>query len=128
MKEHGKNYTSVFFKKHRTGYKWLHDNLGSNYRMTEMQAAIGRVQLRLLDKMVKKRNFLANLYLNGLKDYYQKYEIIKIPDFKYDTCTHAYYRLNLFLNKDKVNQEKLIKKIKKNNINCGVGSCPEIYR
>ena len=45
--------------------------------MTEMQAAIGRVQLKSLDNNGKKRNFIANLYLNGLKDYYQKYEIIK---------------------------------------------------
>ena len=140
MKEHGKNYISVFFKKHRTGYKWLHDHLGSNYRMTEMQAAIGRVQLRLLDKMVKKRNFLANLYLNGLKDYYQKYEIIKKPDFRCETCplkknekkcnkcAHSFYRLNLFINKKNINQIKLIEQFNKNKIECGIGSCPEIYR
>jgi dTDP-4-amino-4,6-dideoxygalactose transaminase len=86
MKDHGKNYNSVFYKKHKTGFKWLHDHLGSNYRMTEMQAAIGRVQLKSLDKLVKKRNFIANLYLNELKNYYQKYEILKKPDFKCETC------------------------------------------
>jgi len=127
-KDHGKNFKSVFQKAHEKEFRWLHDDLGSNYRMTEIQAVIGREQLKSLDRQIKKRNFIANLYLNGLKDYYQKYNILKIPDFKSVTCTHAYYRLNLFLNKDKVNQEKLIKKIKKNNINCGVGSCPEIYR
>jgi len=86
MKDHGKNYNSVFYKKHKTGFKWLHDHLGSNYRMTEMQAAIGRVQLRSLDKLVKKRNSIANLYLNELKNYYQKYEILKKPDFRCETC------------------------------------------
>jgi dTDP-4-amino-4,6-dideoxygalactose transaminase len=86
LKDHGKNYNSVFYKKHKTGFRWLHDNLGSNYRMTEMQAAIGREQLKSLDKQIKKRNFIANLYLNEFRDYYQKYNILKKVDFKCQTC------------------------------------------
>ena len=140
LKDHGKNYKSVFYKKHKIGFKWLHDDLGSNYRMTEMQAAIGREQLKSLDKQIKKRNLIANLYLNGLKDYYLKYDILKIPGFKFKTYSqkknskkynqhlHAFYRLNLFINKNKIKQNKLIQQLNKNKINCGVGSCPEIYR
>ncbi len=140
LKDHGKNYKSVFNKKHSTGFKWLHDGLGSNFRMTEMQAAIGRDQLKLLDKQIEKRNIIANLYLNGLKNYYLKYDILKKPKFKYQTyflktklnkncqSVHAFYRLNLFINKSKINQNKLIQQLNSNKINCGVGSCPEIYR
>ena len=139
-KDHGKNYNNFFFKKHKTGFKWLHDNLGSNYRMTEMQALLGREQLKLLDKQIKKRNTIANLYLNGLRDYYERYNILKKPDFKCQTCPlkqsekscnkciHAFYRLNLFINKNKIKQIKLIEQFNKKKINCGVGSCPEIYR
>ena len=140
LKDHGKNYKSIFLKKHKTGFRWLHDYLGSNYRMTEMQAVLGREQLKSLDKQIKKRNLIANLYLNGLRDYYQKNDILKKPDFKCqncpmkenikncDKCTHAFYRLNLFVNENKINQIKLIKQLNKNKINCIVGSCPEIYR
>jgi len=140
LKDHGKNYKSVFYKKHKTVFKWLHDDLGSNYRMTEIQAVIGREQLRLLDKQIKKRNLIANLYLNGLKDYYLNFNFLKKPNFKCQTChtkqnskrcnkcTHAFYRLNLFINKDKIKQNKLIQHLNQNKINCGVGSCPEIYR
>jgi dTDP-4-amino-4,6-dideoxygalactose transaminase len=140
LKDHGKNYQSVFHKKHKTGFRWLHDDYGSNYRMTEIQAAIGREQLKSLDKQIKKRNFIANLYLNGLKDYFQKYDIIKKPDFKCEICplkknikkcnkcVHAYYRLNLFINSNKIDRIKLIDQLNKNNIECSVGSCPEIYR
>ncbi|MDC0429779.1 DegT/DnrJ/EryC1/StrS aminotransferase family protein [Candidatus Pelagibacter sp.] len=140
FKDHGKNYKSVFHKTHKTGFRWLHDYLGSNYRMTEMQAVIGREQLKSLDKQIKKRNFIAKLYLNGLKDYYQEKKIFKKPNFKCyscplkqgikkcNKCLHAYYKLNLFLNKNKIDQIKLIEQFNKNKIDCGVGSCPEIYR
>ena len=140
LKDHGKNYYDCFYKRHKIGFKWLHDDLGSNYRMTELQAAIGRLQLRSLDQQIKKRNLIANLYLNSLKSYYYKYKILKKPDFKCQTCplkqsnkvcsecTNAFYRLNLFINKDKVKQIKLITELNKNKINCNVGSCPEIYK
>ena len=125
LKDHGKNYKSVFYKKHKTGFRWLHDNSGSNYRMTEMQATIGREQLKLLDKQIKKRNSIANLYLHEFRDYYQKYNIFKKVDFKCKTClpknskksctqcVHAFYRLNLFINKNKINQIKLIEELNK---------------
>ena len=140
LKDHGKNYKSVFHKKHKTGFRWLHDNSGSNYRMTEMQATIGREQLKLLDKQIKKRNSIANLYLYEFRDYYQKYNIFKKVDFKCKTCppknnkksrtrcVHAFYRLNLFINKNKINQIKLIEELNKKKVDCGVGPCPEIYR
>tara|TARA_X000000950_G_scaffold133427_1_gene166303 strand:+ start:7822 stop:9000 length:1179 start_codon:yes stop_codon:yes gene_type:complete len=140
LKDHGKNYKSVFYKKHKTGFRWLHDNSGSNYRMTEMQATIGREQLKLLDKQIKKRNSIANLYLHEFRDYYQKYNIFKKVDFKCKTClpknskksctqcVHAFYRLNLFINKNKINQIKLIEELNKKKVDCGVGPCPEIYR
>jgi dTDP-4-amino-4,6-dideoxygalactose transaminase len=139
-KDHGKNYNSVFYKKHKTGFRWLHDNLGSNYRMTEIQAAIGRIQLKSLDNQLKIRNGIANIYLNELNDYYQKYHLLQKPDFKCQTCPfkqnekkcnkclHAFYRLNLFINKNKIKQIELIEQLNKNKINCSVGSCPEIYR
>ena len=108
--------------------------------MTEMQATIGREQLKLLDRQIRKRNEITNLYFSGLKNYYEKYTILKKPDFKCQTCPlkknfkkcnkcmHAFYRLNLFINTNKVKQNKLIQELNKSKIDCGVGSCPEIYR
>ena len=140
LKDHGKNYKKIFHTKHKTGFKWLHDYLGSNYRMTEMQATIGREQLKLLDRQIRKRNEITNLYFSGLKNYYEKHTILKKPDFKCQTCPlkksfkkcnkciHAFYRLNLFINTNKVKQNKLIQELNKSKIDCGVGSCPEIYR
>ena len=140
LKDHGKNFNSVFFKKHKVGFRWLHDNFGSNYRMTEMQAILGRAQLKILDRQIKKRNIIANLYLDGLREYYEKYDILKKPNFNFKFSSsrknkklsgksiHAFYRLNLFINKKKINQLRLLEQFNLKNINCGVGSCPEIYR
>lgn len=138
-KEHGKNYKKVFFKKHKIGFRWLHDNLGSNYRMTEIQAVLGRQQLKSLDKQIKKRNFIANLYINGLKDFYLKNEFLKKPDFKCENCPiknkiicnlcrHSFYRLNFYIKFNKVNQIKLIEELNKQKVHCIVGACPEIYK
>lgn len=139
LKDHGKNHNKTFFKKHKTGFRWLHDNLGSNFRMTEIQALIGRIQLKSLNYQIKKRNLIANLYFNGLRDYFEKYDILKKPDLNCKCslthnknsckkCVHAYYRLNLFLNIKKINQIELLQKLNQKKINCGVGSCAEIYR
>ncbi len=139
-KDHGKNYNSVFYKKHKSNFKWLHDSLGSNHRMTEMQAAIGRYQLKFLNNQVKKRNQIAKLYIKNLKSYFKKDIFFRKINFgcnksaskfksnlKSHFCLHAFYRLNFFINKKK-NQNKLITELNKKKIQCGVGSCPEIYR
>jgi len=140
LKEHGKNYVNCFTKKNKIGFRWLHDYQGSNYRMTEMQAVIGREQLKKLDNQIKKRNLIASIYVKELKDFYQKYKIIKQPDFKCKSCPfktkkqncnkcrHAFYRLNLFIDKNKINQKDLLKQLAINKIDCGVGACPEIYK
>jgi dTDP-4-amino-4,6-dideoxygalactose transaminase len=140
-KDHGKNYNMVFNKKHKLGFRWLHDQLGSNYRLTEMQAALGRYQLKHLDKQIKKRNQIAYLYINNLKNFWDKYNLLKKPNFicsdcplKYtinkecNFCRHAFYRLNLFINPKKINQIHFINELNKKKISCGVGPCPEIYK
>ena len=140
-KDHGKNYNNTFFKRHEAGFRWVHDELGSNYRMTEMQATLGRYQLKNLNKQLSIRSKVANLYINGLKDFWIKSDILKKPLFycnscpvknnhkkKCNLCTHSYYRINFFINSKKLNQIKLIKEFGKEKITCLVGSCPEIYR
>ena len=140
-KDHGKNYNTVFNKKHKLGFRWLHDQLGSNFRLTEMQAVIGRYQLKHLDKLIKKRSRIAYLYINSLRDFWTKYNLLQETNFKCSTCPlknktnkkcnscrHAFYRLNLLINPKKIKQMKLINEFNKKNIFCGVGSCPEIYR
>lgn len=141
QKDHGKNYNKIYSKSRQSGFKWLHDNMGSNYRMTEIQSILGRYQLKYLDDQIKIRNKIAFKYFDNLKIFWEKHNLIDKPilkcqscdykdksDKKCNKCRHSFYRLNLFINPKKINQLKLIKSLKKNKINCGVGPCPEIYR
>jgi dTDP-4-amino-4,6-dideoxygalactose transaminase len=49
-KPHGKSYEAVYEREHAEGFRWLHESFGTNWRMIEIQAAIGRIQLkRMLD-------------------------------------------------------------------------------
>ena len=45
FKDHGKSWSAIYEKDHPPGFRWLHESFGTNWRMTEMQGAIGRIQL-----------------------------------------------------------------------------------
>ena len=140
LKDHGKNYSSIFHKKHKPGFRWLHDNQGSNYRMTEIQAVIGRYQLKRLNNQIKKRNLIAKKIINSLKLFWNKFSLISEPNFrcsscvlknlkkKCNNCTHAFYRFNFFINLNKKEKINLLKDFNKTKINCNEGPCPEIYK
>ena len=140
LKDHGKNYYSVFHKKHKLGFKWLHDSIGSNHRMTEIQAIIGRYQLKYLDSQIKKRNQIAKKVMRSLRIFWNKYNLIlqpnfncsgcKLNDLKKDcnNCIHSFYRLNFYVNIDRRKKLKLLNYLQKNNVNCNEGPCPEIYK
>ena len=54
-KDHGKSWEAIYKREHPPGFRWLHDSFGTNWRMTEMQAAIGRIQLTRMDDWSYKR-------------------------------------------------------------------------
>ena len=128
FKDHGKNYFSVFHKKHKLGFKWLHDGYGSNFRMTEIQAVIGRYQLKNLNLQIKKRNKIARHVINSLKIFWNKYNLISKPNFNSKNCIHAFYRINFYINLEKKKKIKLLNEFQKKKINFNEGPCPEIYK
>ena len=54
-KDHGKSWRAVYEREHPPGFRWLHESFGTNWRMMEMQAAIGRLQLKRVDAWAEKR-------------------------------------------------------------------------
>ena len=126
IKDHGKNYDAVFKQEHAPGFRWLHDSFGSNMRMTEMQAAIGRLQLNKLSDWNRKRNKNAAQIAQALL----KYSAIKVP-LPGDQIQHAYYRLYAFVDQNQLepdwNRDRIVREITSLGIPCFSGSCPEIY-
>ena len=59
-KDHGKSWEAVYERQHPDGFRWLHESFGTNWRMIEVQAAIGRVQLRSLPEWTQRRASIAN--------------------------------------------------------------------
>ena len=125
-KDHGKGYDTVFQKEHMNGYRWLHESFGSNWRMTEMQAAIGRIQLKKLSTWVEKRQFFAAMYDAA----FQGIEAFRVLS---PACNiyHAYYKYYVFINPEKLkpewSRERIIQALNERDVPCFMGSCPEIY-
>ena len=125
-KDHGKDYDSVFNKKHPPGFRWLVTSFGTNYRMIEMQAAIGRVMLKKLDEWVKRRRRLAGILTDGFKEI-PALRITIPPDHIY----HSYYKYYVFVRPERLrdgwNRNRILKELEKRGVPCGTGACPEIY-
>lgn len=126
-KDHGKSYDAVFRREHPPGFRWLHESFGSNWRMTEMQAAIGRLQLGKLEGWVAMRRNHAVILEEGFATIPGLCIIPARPDL-----VHAYYRYYVFLDLDKLDQgwdqTRVIAAIHAEGVPCFVGSCSEIYR
>ena len=125
-KDHGKNYDAVFKRQHPPGFRWVHESFGTNWRMTEMQATIGRRQLGKLPQWLAGRRRNAALmdaalaHVPGLK--------IHVPSSEFG---HAYYKYYAFFNPQRLNpgwdQERIIDAINAEGIPCVAGSCSEVY-
>lgn len=126
-KDHGKDPIRLTKPSHSAPgeFRYLHDGFGSNFRMTEMQAAIGRRQLAKLDTWLARRRENANALLA---------EACKCPGVKPmrlpDAATHAYYKayIRLDLSRLAVNTSRsdIIAALMADGIACGSGSCPDM--
>ena len=125
-KDHGKNYAAVFEREHELGFRWLHEGFGSNWRITEMQSAIGRLQLAKLPQWLALRRRNAGLLSQGLAT---------VPGLRLAAAPahseHAYYKYYVFLRTEMLRpgwtMQRLLDALGAEGIPCGVGACSEIY-
>ena len=126
IKDHGKSYDAVFNKDHPPGFRWLHESFGTNMRMTEMQAVIGRVQLTKLKHWNEQRTANAKRIIETLTPY----RSVRVPVPPAD-ITHAYYRLYAFVVPEHLaegwSRDRIMQEVNDAGIPCFSGSCPEIY-
>ena len=121
---HGTN-----LQKNKISEKFIYnkDYFGTNLRITEIQSYAGLEQLRSLKRVQRKREIICKSYFNLISKY-QKFFYCYYPSKKIKS---AWYRFYFFIKTDIKNYKKvrfkIIKNLRKNNINCFAGSCPEIY-
>ena len=121
-KDCGKNYDKIFKRRKSKLFNWVHDYQGTNLRMTEIQAAIGIIQLKNLDKMVYLRNRNCNYIWNNIIDNKLIYSP-KIPK----NILHSGYRCYIFAKNKKIRNE-FLEYLHRRGIDANQGSCPEIYK
>ncbi|TAN52525.1 MAG: DegT/DnrJ/EryC1/StrS aminotransferase family protein [Methylococcaceae bacterium] len=125
-KDHGKSYDAVYHRAHPAGFRWLHESFGSNWRMTEMQAAIGRLQLKKLPDWIKKRREHAAMLSDGLAP---------LPGLRVTIppayIGHAYYKYYAFVKPEILragwDRDRIMAAINQAGIPCFSGSCSEVY-
>lgn len=125
-KDHGKSWEAVYERQHPLGFRWLHESFGTNWRMLEMQAVIGRIQLKCMTDWTAQRRKNATTiwettkHLKGLRT-------PKIPQH----IGHAAYKCYVFINpcalKPSWNRDRILKVINSHNVPCYTGSCSEVY-
>ena len=127
LKDHGRDFDVVFHQKGGTGFKWMVNSFGTNYRMTEMQAAVGRIMLKRLDSMVSARRRYASM----LNDAFEKtpgLTVTRPPEEVY----HAYYKYYVLVDPKRLkkdwSRDRVLQELAARGIPCGSGACPEIYR
>ncbi len=125
-KDIGRSYDAVYHKQHAPGFRWLTETFGTNWRLTEMQSGIGRIQLRKLDGWIKQRRANAELLSQGLADV----DGLTVPMATEDVY-HAYYKYYVFVQTERLcdgwTRDKIMEEINAQGVPCGVGSCSEIY-
>ena len=126
IKDHGKSHHSVFDRYHPPGFRWLHERFGSNFRLTEFQSAIGRIQLRKLADWTSIRTRNA-LFLSDALANLPALRVPRIPDH----LTHAYYKFYAFLRPEALadgwNRQRILTEIASLGFPAFSGSCSEIY-
>lgn len=91
-KDHGKSYDAVYNREHKRGFRWLHESFGTNWRMLEMQAVIGRIQLRRMADWTKRRQENGKAIDAALADL-SGVRLVNIPDY----IEHAEYKHYVFI-------------------------------
>lgn len=125
-KDHGKSYDSVYNKQHPPGFRWLHDSFGTNWRMMEMQAVIGRIQLTYMPDWTKNRIENADKILKAFD--HSNYFTVNRPT---DDYLHAQYKCYVQVNINELpsgwSRDRIMQFINAEGVPCYSGSCSEVY-
>ncbi|WP_394229053.1 DegT/DnrJ/EryC1/StrS family aminotransferase [Shewanella colwelliana] len=125
-KDHGKSFDAIYNREHPQGFRWLHESFGTNWRMTEMQGAIGRIQLTGMQEWTAKRQSNAKAIDKAVADIDLVRTVI-VPDY----IEHAEYKHYIFVKPDYLaegwSRDRIVDEIMALGVPAFQGSCSEVY-
>lgn len=152
FKDHGKSYAAVYERQHPPGFRWLHESFGTNWRMLEMQAAIGRIQLRRMADWTAARTAHAAVLTKALAPFAVEGGVLRMPAFGCGNscpltieavasnapvgtcskgCVHAQYKFYAYVRPENLaagwSRDRIIEAINAQGVPCYQGSCSEVY-
>jgi dTDP-4-amino-4,6-dideoxygalactose transaminase len=127
FKDHGKSWDAVYNREHALGFRWLHESFGTNWRMLEMQAAIGRIQLRHMEAWTVRRTEVAMRITSALQEFAAGLSVpLPAPEHQ-----HAFYRLYAYVRDAGLNKEwtrdRIVAECTARGAPVFQGSCSEVY-
>jgi dTDP-4-amino-4,6-dideoxygalactose transaminase len=126
FKDHGKSWEAVYEREHPPGFRWVHESFGTNWRMIEMQAAIGRIQLRRMTQWTRRRTENALQIASACREF----DALRVP-MPPDDIEHAFYKFYAFLRPETLapswSRDRIIEAIQAKGVPCMQGSCSEVY-
>jgi len=140
FKDHGKSYEAVYDRQHPPGFRWLHESFGTNWRMLEMQAVIGRIQLRRMAQWTSQRQANASRLSQALLPFAGEDGAVRVPGFGCESCPgqcgaagceHAQYKFYAYVRPENLDldwsRDRIIEAINAEGVPCYQGSCSEVY-
>ena len=137
-KDHGKSFEAVYERQHPPGFRWVHDGFGTNWRMLEMQAVIGRIQLKRMTDWATARK----RYAQAIGAACAEFSAVRVPGFKCASCSnacstdsaaceHAHYKCYVYVQPEQLKpgwtRGRIIDAINALGVPCYQGSCSEVY-
>jgi dTDP-4-amino-4,6-dideoxygalactose transaminase len=146
-KDHGKSYEAVFERQHPPGYRWLHESFGTNWRMLEMQAVIGRIQLQRMKDWTQKRRENSRRIVEALMLFSGDTGPVRLPQMQCDGCPsgcgegaigvcssgcmHGHYRLYAYVKPENLadgwSRDRIVESITAQGVPCYQCSSSEVY-
>ncbi len=123
FKDHGKSWEAVYEREHPPGFRWVHESFGTNWRMTEMQAVIGRIQLGRMPQWHETRLRYAQQIWQAAS----QLPGLRVPEVP-DDIVHAAYKCYVFVDGTAAQRDRIMQQIHERGVPCFSGSCSEVYR
>ncbi len=127
FKDHGKSWAAIYEKEHPLGFRWLHESFGTNWRMLEIQAAVGLKQLEKMPAWTQTRSKYSQQIFATAKSF-SALRVPTVPDY----IEHAFYKCYVFVEPDKLNtgwnRDRIIAELNQLDVPCFSGSCSEVYK